>query len=73
GPVVVTRNPRLGYLGIEVLDPDHDEHETVNGAPVLRARSVVFFQDTEPGQIGPKDTGDYTDRTIVRRVLEVEV
>jgi hypothetical protein len=70
---VVARNGRLGYLGVEVLDPDR--HETVadpddGGRAIVAARPVVFFQDTYPGQVGPRDTLDYDDRTVVRRVLE---
>lgn len=81
GVAVITCNYHLGYLGIELLDPDWHERETVlvgctgerwmdDTEEVIRARSVVFFDHTEPGQIGPKDTVDYADHTILQRTLE---
>lgn len=76
GVAVVARNHSMGYLGVGLLDPEHHEREDESGGrsratrTILRERSVVFFQSTEPGQIGPKDTLDYADATILRRILE---
>lgn len=70
GKAVLTRNWRLRYVGVGLLDPEHHDRTEVYGVPYVRERTVVFFQDTHPDQIGPKDTFDYADHTIVRRALE---
>jgi hypothetical protein len=72
GVVVVTRNYAMGYVGVELLDPDWHEFVTDpnTSAPITCARSIRFWQSSEPGQIGPRETLDYTDPTIIRRSLE---
>ena len=70
GPAIVTRHTGLGYVGVELLDPDH--HDTVRAGDVeyVRARSVVFFDHTDTDQIGPRHTEDYADATIIRRTCD---
>lgn len=70
GPVVVVRNYKLRYVGVSLLNPEWYETTKSGDSTYIMAMDVVFFQDTYPNQIGPKDTWDYSDRTIIRRVCE---
>lgn len=71
GMVVVTFNRRYGYLGLGMLDPEHDEYLREGDRSARRERNLQFWQDAYVPDVAFKGESplEVAEEDLIRRVL----